>query len=450
MALSTSSTFYEVDVRTTGNDLNGGAFNWNRGGGGTDRSQQDSPWASGTNLTVDGTTNTDVLPDGYTPVTADVGNVIQISAGTGFTTGFFEITSIVSGKWRLNASPAAAGNSGGTWRMGGALASPGKAAACVPDACDAWSIFIQQGTYLITSATPNVSGGTIQRSAGNWYRSIVGYSSTHRDNAVSGRPVLRASGIASGTILDLVRWIRCVAANLEIDGASLGVSGLVVTTDSTGCCLRNVYQHHTASGVKTQGGTVIDCVINSNTSGNGFDFGAFTALYRCESYASAGYGFVGFGVCIECISDKPTGDRAFDVGQIGVLINCVGGSSNQGSDAAQWIEGHIAWNNVFSHAKITARCGWGRNNATTNGLVSVSGVNISQAVPGGVTLASSPFVNYAGRDYTLASAAPAAMKGLLTLIGSSSTTAKFYADMGVAQRSPGGLLQPADFDGGVG
>ncbi len=62
--------------------------------------------ASGTNLTVSSQTLTDVLPDGYTPVSTDVGKTVQINGGTGWTVGTYTITAIVSGRWRLDRAPA--------------------------------------------------------------------------------------------------------------------------------------------------------------------------------------------------------------------------------------------------------------------------------------------------------------------------------------------------------
>jgi hypothetical protein len=74
---------------------------------------------SGTNLTVDGTTNTSVLPDGYTPQPGDVGQTVYVTGGTGFTAGAYTVVSLVSPggvlKWQLSASPAAVGTSGGAW-----------------------------------------------------------------------------------------------------------------------------------------------------------------------------------------------------------------------------------------------------------------------------------------------------------------------------------------------
>ncbi|MCZ2080441.1 MAG: hypothetical protein LC130_36195, partial [Bryobacterales bacterium] len=115
MALPAATVF---QVITTGDDANGGGFV--PGGEGLDRSQDDAAFASGTSLTVDSSVNTDVTPDGHTPDTADVNNIIQITAGEGFTPGAYHIVSIQSGKWRLDRSPAAVGTGGGVWSLGGA------------------------------------------------------------------------------------------------------------------------------------------------------------------------------------------------------------------------------------------------------------------------------------------------------------------------------------------
>jgi hypothetical protein len=71
-------------------------------------------------VTVDATTNTDILPTGYTPQASDVGANIQfspLSPPDGFAQGAFRIASIASGKWRLSASPAAVGKSTYWWSV---------------------------------------------------------------------------------------------------------------------------------------------------------------------------------------------------------------------------------------------------------------------------------------------------------------------------------------------
>jgi hypothetical protein len=72
---------------------------------------------NGTNLTVDGSNNLKVTPDGYTPQSGDVGLKLIILPGTGWSQGFYTIASVSGGAWILNASPAATSTASGIWRL---------------------------------------------------------------------------------------------------------------------------------------------------------------------------------------------------------------------------------------------------------------------------------------------------------------------------------------------
>ena len=76
-----------------GNDNNGGGFK--TGASGTDRSQQDAAHISRTDLVIG--VDTATITSVATPFTsAEIGNLIQITAGTGFTVGFYEITAVAA------------------------------------------------------------------------------------------------------------------------------------------------------------------------------------------------------------------------------------------------------------------------------------------------------------------------------------------------------------------
>src|SRR6476661_4844198 len=126
MSLS-AATVWEVRPAGSGaSDNNGGGFV--AGASGTDFSQQDAAAYSGTNLAIDAATNTKVTSATHNFVAADVGNLLQITAGAGFTTGFYQIVSVASNAATLDRSAGTLGSTGGTFAVGGALASPGKAA----------------------------------------------------------------------------------------------------------------------------------------------------------------------------------------------------------------------------------------------------------------------------------------------------------------------------------
>jgi len=218
MALSSTT---EWEVRTDGNDLNGGGFNPARSGA-TKTSSDNYTYGpsyavySGTNLTVDLANNTYVQPDGYTPVTADIGHVIQISGGTGWTTGFYEIVDITGSEWILDRSPAAVGITGGVWRLGGALATPGKAGGAHVGGNVIW---LKAGTYQITNTTPNTSGGpaTFQTGVATW-TALIGYTSVRGDFVWNSLPVIQ--NMAGSSVNVPNNLTRTLVANIEFRGTS--------------------------------------------------------------------------------------------------------------------------------------------------------------------------------------------------------------------------------------
>jgi hypothetical protein len=72
-------------------------------------------YLTGTDLTVDGSDNTLVTPDGYTPHALNVGQFVRIEDGGGWTGGDYEIIGVSDGKWELESSPAATSTTSGVW-----------------------------------------------------------------------------------------------------------------------------------------------------------------------------------------------------------------------------------------------------------------------------------------------------------------------------------------------
>jgi len=215
MALSADTV---VEVRTGGSDNNGGAFV--SGGAGSDYSQQDAAAYNGTDLTVDGSDNTKVVPDGHTPAAADVDNHIQITAGAGFTPGFYRIVSQDGSAWTLDRSPAATSTSGGTWYMGGALASPGMLGKFISDhgVSGGMKAWIASGTYTLSSSSANVAGGTIDLPNTDFW--IEGYGSSRGD--LGTPPVFDAGAQTSITLVEMGGdgFTQTGISNLIADGNS--------------------------------------------------------------------------------------------------------------------------------------------------------------------------------------------------------------------------------------
>lgn len=317
MALSSTT---EWEVRTDGNDLNGGGFNPARSGAtktSTDNYTYGPSYAvySGTSLTVDVTTNTYVQPDGYTPVTADIGHVIQISGGTGWTTGFYEIVGIIGSQWILDRSPAAAGTAGGVWRLGGALATPGKAGGAHVGGNVIW---LKAGTYHHTSSTDNAAGGRIVLASGTSARMtrLIGYSATRGDTPPYGsQPILLATG--TGALTRHVQTASYSAAlNVTGDGATYtdgGGSAQFQVADLSfahNCHARWNNGSPQGHGFSGPGACVRCSYVNAAASGNG---SGFKTRFCVDCYSECGQtnfethaaGGVRASVWVRCVSVNP-------------------------------------------------------------------------------------------------------------------------------------------------
>ena len=152
MSLSANTVW---EVRTTGNDNNGGGFV--TGSGGTDYSQQNAAQLALTDLASNGagTTITSAV-GGFTA--AMIGNIMRIyAAGAGFTTGWYQITGFTNGNTITIDRSAGANATGGSGNVGGAKASVD---------VNVWGmqlvpgnkVYLKNGTYTITSTWNSATG----------------------------------------------------------------------------------------------------------------------------------------------------------------------------------------------------------------------------------------------------------------------------------------------------
>ena len=162
---ATISGNMQWDVRTTGNDANGGAFKL--GATGTDFSQQNSPQLVYSDLLVGATTTevTSVL-NPFSDATS-VGNLINIISGTGCTTGRFEVLSVAGGIATLDRSAGTAASVCAA-NLGGSMATPGAAGAAMVASN---AMFIRAATYTVTTS--------IVTPGNNHY--FEGYQNAHHD-----------------------------------------------------------------------------------------------------------------------------------------------------------------------------------------------------------------------------------------------------------------------------
>lgn len=167
MALAVTTDF---EVRTTGSDPNGGGFDI--ASTGTDYSQQNSAQVAYTDLVVDPTTNTNCTSV-ITPFTSlHVGNIINITGGTGFTVQRVQIVSVAAGIATCDKSLGTLSSIGGTGNLGGAMATT---LAANTARASGNVIHVKSGTYTSAGLSLGTANATARQSA------IVGFGSTRRD-----------------------------------------------------------------------------------------------------------------------------------------------------------------------------------------------------------------------------------------------------------------------------
>lgn len=283
MAISGFTTW---EIQTGGSDTNGGGFV--EGSSGTDYSQQTSPQLSLSDGMCMGTTNLNSSTGGFTA--AMVGNILYLFSTSGGAE-WYEITAYVDTN-NVTLDRVGPYDGGMTVNVGGCLATPGGLGQAVVNTVSSvhgQEVWIKSGTYTLTNATANTSGGPCNFTSGR-VALFAGYNTTRGDldnqTERTNKPVIDAGTQTSITVLELSagHTSRVVAVrNVVVDGNSnASVTGL---------------SHLSGSGYR-EGSININCHAVACATG----FGA-NKSYSCEA-DSCTYGFT--GAAYDCVAHNGT------------------------------------------------------------------------------------------------------------------------------------------------
>jgi hypothetical protein len=311
------------EIRTTGNDNNGGGYA--TGSTGTDFTQQDSAQYSLSNGVTNGSATVSTVS-----ATADmVGNVCRITGGTGaVATKWYQILSAVVGtSITVDTATGLTTGTGVSITVGGALAGIGGfGAASTTGSATTWIVYIKAGTYSITSATSNISGGT-----SNATGRFVGYSTNRTLTNTDTSPVIQVN-VASCTLLTSTGFSSGqMCYNITFDGNSQTSSTL---SSSSGnpmfylCLLKNFTAANLANN---------PVFMYCKATGNGAQIFR-GSCFACEAYANTATPYNNnANVNVDCLSYNNTGGSTdgFGVGGWGSFVNCVSyGNGRHGFNAA--------------------------------------------------------------------------------------------------------------------
>lgn len=325
------------------------------GSTGTDYSQQNSKNTVGADISV-----TNAVAAGtatITSITANfgttiVGNIINLSGGTGsLASGWYQVISRAS-TTSITVDRNVATGTGITINIGGALASIGGSAAAGAAAGNI--VFVQAGTYSITSATINVAGGTVSNSSlMNW----VGYSTNRTMNNTDTKPLIQYG--VSGVSMFVSRG---TVYNFAFDGngqTTARVNGSSDSTNMVNCSYTNM---NNASGSTT--GTFNNC---SATANSALVFAG--VCVDCEAYANTATPFGGGvqTITIRCLSYNNTGATTdgFNLSAVGSMAaNC--SAYGNGRAGFQWNSPTRSSTAINCHAENNT--GWGFDNLSGSGV----------------------------------------------------------------------------------
>ena len=288
MALSASTVF---EVRTTGSDSNGGGFV--TGASGTDYSQQDTAQYALTGLTT-AAANAIILT--ASAAAAMVGNLINITGGTNFITGVYQITAVSAGvSITVDRNCTSAAGTAGLGNVGGAAATLGAIATV---AADQNICYIKGSSYNVGAViTPWASG------------IIEGYTTTRGDNGVV--TLVATAAIKIFTLTNGSAVSTLVFRNLALNGNAVGISGWEFGTsnrqslNSLSNCRAYGFTSHGISHIYYDYVSCVNCKFDSN-GGSGYSQtggAGIVSLVGCIFSGNTGDGFVDFqsGTISQCI-----------------------------------------------------------------------------------------------------------------------------------------------------
>lgn len=445
---------WSVDASAGSSDINGGGFSAGTAGSGTDYSLVPNPQLSHVDAVSVGTTIITSAIGGFT--TAMIGNAICFSTGGG---GAITPTCyIIVGRTSTNSITVdrnVPANTAMVYAVGGSHKTPGMTAGQSVTSNQVW---VKAGTYALTTATPNISGGTISSPGGTAAAPCKweGYQTTRGDKGT--RPVIQDGSVTGSNIL-ATSASYTIFDNIEMSGTHS--TNTLIELQNASCRAIRCKTSGAANGFDTgAAGTEILFCEGANTTSTPFSLRGACSVYGCVAHGSSVSGFT-------IANDDMQLNRCISYG------NAVHGFSGGAGDRVNFVD-CTAYGNTLdgfdlstSGAAPAAHCidcvatgngRYGFNAAAASGFIDLihcatynntsGGINSNLTLTEGpVTLTADPFTNAAGGDFSLntTSGGGAALRaGGVPGVFPGGLTAG-HPDIGAAQHAdpPGPTLPPA-------
>ncbi len=378
-----------------------------------------------------------------------VGNVINVTSGTGFTVQRVQVSSTSTTTATCDKSLGTTGSTLGVGTLGGPLLTPGQAGALQATVLGN-SICIKSGTYSITSASTNVAGGCLSLGAGSsTVRAFLqGYGTLRGDNGT--KPLLQASSISTFTLV--ASTTQSHVENISVDGAASTASSGIVNAG------RGSITRCKAANCKTVGISGLTAILCETTGcSTGTATFTITAGLFCVAHDNTTTGFSQAAFCVGCVAANNTTGTSdgfiLNGTQNANAINCMAyGNARNGfnhvsdtSEAVTYVNCYAENNGVYGFDESTgvASNHWYINCGGYNNTSGPFGPNVTaNRKVNFATLTSTAFVNAAGNNFALNGVATGGTLLRAAGIPSGSTTWALpglstvaYPDIGAAQHA---------------
>jgi hypothetical protein len=452
------------EIRTTASDLNAGGYR--AGGTGTDYSQADAPLIAFTDLAVDAADATKVTSAqvGFTAALAD--NLLRVSSGGGFTAGVYWVVSVTGGVATLDRAVGTAGSSGGTGRIGGALASVVELAARMVSSNKA---FIRLGTY--TNATViTFAAATVTPSNTVAHTHLIGYATTRGDiTPFTANQAARPNILVTTLNANVLSFTNAgwKLENLIVGPSGVATCGTGITLGSfNGVVLNCKAMNYSSRGIIANNTPteIIYCEVTGGTGGQGIFAAAATAMTVAQCWVHEGVGAgiqtSNYNLVHGNLVTNMTGaasDGIVAAAGTNVIDNTISRAGRHGIAFTSTlmtglrIQGNLiaecgGWGIQGSAAAIPASYPWDGNaffantSGTRQNMDDTSAVAVDAVAPYANTqdeiLTADPFVDRANNDFRLNNAAGggAQARGMgLPRTWPGNTATVGYPDMGAVQ-----------------
>ncbi len=409
----------------------------------------------GVGLTVaDWTESTLTLVETSHGYTFAAGDVINVTAGTGVTTGLYEVVSSTANNIVLKGTSTLPGVGNATDFAAGDLSNSDIVSATGPwvtidKAMNTLGVgdkaWVRSGTSYTETATIDTGGSAGSSSV------YEGYTTTLGDE---GRCVIDGASTRANGINTALSVAYHVFKNIEIKGCT--GNGFSVGAADFGT-FKNCYCHNNgASGFVADDAWNFEGCISESNSSLGFDADNNSLLVGCYSHSNSGKGIeIAWGCVLNCVIHNNAG-TGIDLRAVtnkntaGVVGNCTladsDGASGNGIDISS--ASTSAWtvfNTIIDDQVTGLRSGQDigeRSLSFNNLLFSNSTADYANATTHTGEVTSDPLFTDGGNDdYTLGSSSPAKAAGV---DAGEIINAVSYIDIGAHQRQ-----EPAGGGGGM-